>query len=54
MVDPLVLFVQTIWLVSDVFDIRAETVEKFAFKKLQDKDKKSLLMASYYVFQKEK
>jgi len=32
MVDPLVVGLQTVRPVSDVFDIRAEAVEEFAFK----------------------
>lgn len=39
MVDPFVVRLQTIRLIGDVFDIRAETVEKFTFKKLQNKEK---------------
>lgn len=34
MMDPLVVGLQTVRLVGDIFDIRAEAVEKLAFKQL--------------------
>ena len=34
MVDPLVVGLQTVRLVGDVFDVGAEAVEEFAFKQL--------------------
>ena len=38
MMDPLVAGLQTVRLVGDIFDVRAEAVEKLAFKQLPEEE----------------
>lgn len=49
-VDPLVVGLQTVWLVGDVFDIGAEAVEEFAFKQLPVEEKSDQAFDAIWLF----
>lgn len=54
MVDPLVVCLQTVRLVGDVFDVKAEAVEEFAFKQLSGEEETALWMTSSDLYEGEK